>query len=77
MESHCSTRARPEKTDGQSREFETHAGKLFRATHNTLALVAYATIVLHVAAALKHQFFDRDDILARMIPLLRSKAGVS
>jgi cytochrome b561 len=53
------------------------AGKLFRATHNTLALVAYATIVLHVAAALKHHFFDRDDVLSRMIPLLRSKTGVS
>jgi cytochrome b561 len=44
--------------------------KLFRKTHNTLALVAYATIALHVAAALKHHLIDRDDVLTRMLPLL-------
>jgi cytochrome b561 len=45
-------------------------GKLFRKTHDTLALVAYATIALHVAAALKHHLIDRDDVLTRMLPLL-------
>ena len=44
--------------------------KLFQKTHNTLALVAYATIALHVAAALKHHLIDRDDVLTRMLPLL-------
>jgi cytochrome b561 len=53
------------------------ARKLFNTTHSTLALVAYATIVLHVAAALKHQIIDRDDVLSRMIPLLRGKAGAA
>jgi cytochrome b561 len=48
---------------------------LFKTTHATLALVAYATIALHVAAALKHQFIDRDDVLARMIPLVRGKGA--
>jgi cytochrome b561 len=52
------------------------ARKLFTTTHETLALVAYATITLHVAAALKHHIIDRDDVLARMIPLLRRKPGV-
>ena len=51
--------------------------KLFSSTHSTLALVAYATIALHVAAALKHYLIDRDDVLARMIPLLRRKTGVT
>jgi cytochrome b561 len=53
------------------------ARKLFGKTHALLAWVAYATIVLHVGAALKHQFLDRDDVLARMIPLLRRKAGAA
>jgi cytochrome b561 len=44
--------------------------KLFRKTHGALALLAYATIALHVAAALKHHLIDRDDVLTRMLPLL-------
>jgi cytochrome b561 len=47
------------------------AHKALGFTHETLAKVAYAAIVLHVSAALKHQFLDRDDVVARMIPLLR------
>jgi cytochrome b561 len=49
------------------------ARKLFSRTHELLAWVAYASVVLHVAAALKHQIIDRDDVLARMLPLLRRK----
>lgn len=49
------------------------ASKLFGRTHSVLALIAYATIALHVAAALKHQLIDRDDVLARMLPLVRPK----
>jgi cytochrome b561 len=30
-------------------------------------------VALHVAAALKHHFHDRDDVLARMLPLIRPK----
>jgi cytochrome b561 len=51
------------------------AHRFFGATHERLAWLAYATIALHVAAALKHQFLDRDDVVARMIPLLRRKTG--
>jgi cytochrome b561 len=42
-------------------------------THGVLALIAYALIVLHVGAALKHQFIDRDVIMARMAPFLRPR----
>lgn len=42
--------------------------------HAILGWVALAMIVLHVAAALKHQFMDRDDIFARM-SLRRRSAG--
>ena len=38
-------------------------------THGTLALVLGAVVTLHVAAALKHHFVLRDDVLRRMLPL--------
>ena len=41
---------------------------LFAATFTTVGI-----LVLHVAGALKHQFFDRDDVLARMLPLVRPR----
>ncbi len=45
--------------------------EVFDASHLLLGYLAFAVIVLHVAGALKHHFLDRDDVLARMIPLLR------
>ena len=39
-------------------------------THWALAWSMAGLLVLHVAAALKHQFVNRDDVLARMIPAL-------
>jgi cytochrome b561 len=49
--------------------------KLAGATHFLLAWTAYATIVIHVAAALKHQLIDHDDVVARMLPLARGRRG--
>jgi cytochrome b561 len=37
--------------------------------HGLLAWIAMALIVLHVAAALKHQFVTKDGVLYRMAPL--------
>jgi cytochrome b561 len=37
-------------------------------THETLAWVLAAVVTLHVAAALKHHFMLRDDVLRRMVP---------
>ena len=55
---------------------QLHAARQgFELTHKTLAKIAYVTIALHVGAALKHQFIDRDDIVARMIPILRRKGA--
>lgn len=54
------------------------AHKTLQFSHMTLAKLAYVAITLHVAAALKHQFFDRDDVMARMIhflPLGKGKSG--
>jgi cytochrome b561 len=42
--------------------------KTFKPVHAVLAYTLLALVVLHVAAALKHQFVDRDGLLARMRP---------
>ena len=36
--------------------------------HTTLAWVMVVLAVLHIAAALKHHFINKDDVLARMLP---------
>jgi cytochrome b561 len=45
-------------------------GHYSKAAHGILAKLAYVLITLHVLAALKHQFFDRDDVMARMVPFI-------
>jgi cytochrome b561 len=40
----------------------------FETVHETLVNVLFALAGLHVAAALKHQFIDRDGLLLRMLP---------
>jgi cytochrome b561 len=39
-----------------------------KLAHRTGAYLAIALLVLHVAAALKHQIIDRDGVLRRMLP---------
>jgi cytochrome b561 len=43
------------------------SAQLFDTIHIGLAYALIVTFVLHTAAALKHYFIDRDDILQRMI----------
>lgn len=43
--------------------------------HGLLAKLAYGLILLHVGAALKHQFIDKDVIMARMAPFPRRSAA--
>jgi cytochrome b561 len=45
--------------------------------HEWLAWTLLALAALHIAAAIKHHLFDRDDVLARMLPLLRSRSPLS
>lgn len=40
----------------------------FEELHEALGYVAAALLALHVLAALKHHFRDRDDVLLRMLP---------
>ena len=42
--------------------------ELFFGLHEAIGYALIALIVLHVAGALKHQFIDRDNLLARMLP---------
>lgn len=41
--------------------------------HASLNYTLMALLALHVGAALKHHFYDRDDVLRRMLPLLRAR----
>lgn len=41
---------------------------LLEEVHETLAKILIALAILHVVAALKHQFIDRDGLLMRMLP---------
>lgn len=43
-------------------------GKLLEQVHLVLNYALLALVVVHVAAALKHHFINRDDVLLRMLP---------
>jgi len=44
---------------------------VLKDVHGALAYGAAVLMVLHIGAALKHHFITRDNILARMIPILK------
>ena len=50
-------------------------GQLLGEVHETLAWLFVLLIVGHTAAALKHHFIDKDDILIRMSPDQRKHSG--
>jgi len=50
------------------RAFET-----FRMIHDTLSRVLFFLAILHVVAALKHHFWNKDNVLVRMLPFGRSE----
>jgi cytochrome b561 len=45
-----------------------------KVLHHWINYTMAAVIVLHAAAALKHHFIDRDDVLTRMLPVIRRRA---
>lgn len=47
------------------------AHEMYESMHGLLGNLIVALFVLHVAGALKHQFFDRDGTLRRMVPFLK------
>jgi cytochrome b561 len=46
---------------------------LLRGTHDTLSWLLFALAILHIAAALKHHFWHKDDVLLRMLPFTKSE----
>ncbi len=48
-------------------------GDLLQEVHESLNFLLFGAVLAHIGAALKHHFIDRDDVLARMLPFLRSK----
>ena len=46
---------------------------LLRTTHHLLSDVLLAIAVLHILAALKHHFWNKDDVLLRMLPFTKSE----
>jgi len=50
-----------------------HAFDLLRSTHDWLSDALLAIAVLHILAALKHHFWNKDDVLRRMLPFTKSE----
>ena len=49
--------------------YDTHAThEVFEGTHYWLAMGAIGLVALHIGAALKHHFINRDGVLHRMLP---------
>lgn len=47
--------------------------ELLKQVHVVLNCTLFFTACIHVVAALKHHFVDRDDVLARMLPFLSQR----
>jgi cytochrome b561 len=50
-----------------------NAFELLRSTHHVLSYMLFAIAVLHILAALKHHFWDKDDVLLRMLPPFKAQ----
>lgn len=46
---------------------------VLKLVHRTCNYTLASLVVLHAAAAIKHQVVDRDDVLARMLPFLKNR----
>jgi cytochrome b561 len=42
-------------------------------THHVLSWLLFALAILHILAALKHHFWNKDDVLKRMLPFTKSE----
>jgi cytochrome b561 len=48
------------------------AFEFLKNTHDLLSDALFAVAVLHILAALKHHFWNRDDVLVRMLPFTKT-----
>jgi cytochrome b561 len=52
---------------------DERAFDLLRSTHDLLSFVLLAIAILHILAAFKHHFWNKDDVLLRMLPFTKSE----
>ena len=50
---------------------------VLKGVHVGLNSLLVALVVVHTAAALKHHLIDRDGVLARMLPFVKSRGGAA
>jgi cytochrome b561 len=50
---------------------------VLRSTHDTLAAILLTIAIVHILAALKHHFWNKDNVLLRMLPLGKSEKAKS
>lgn len=48
-------------------------GKILEEVHSILNFGLVALVIVHAAAALKHHWVDKDDVLSRMLPFRQAK----
>ena len=53
------------------------AFEVLRSTHHILSDVLFVIAVLHILAALKHHFWNKDDVLLRMLPFTKARSTIS
>ncbi|WP_017931647.1 cytochrome b [Robiginitomaculum antarcticum] len=54
-------------------EGQNDFGEIMHEVHEYMAFAAIALIALHIGAALKHHFINKDNVLARMLPLVKAR----
>jgi cytochrome b561 len=47
-----------------------------KSTHFVLSYILFAVAILHILAALKHHFWNQDDVLKRMLPFTKSEKRI-
>jgi cytochrome b561 len=49
------------------------AFQILKETHELSSDVLFGIVILHVLAALKHHFWNKDDVLKRMLPFTHTE----
>lgn len=52
-----------------------HRENLYEEVHEVLGYTILVLAILHLLAALKHHFIDRDDVLRTMLPVVKQRSG--
>jgi cytochrome b561 len=46
---------------------------ILRNTHDVMSWILFVIALLHILAALKHHFWNKDDVFVRMVPFTKSE----